>query len=109
MILVISSPSNSTMGFLTWIFLIPVDDAILCCPIWVKLGVFAVRLFAVVRRKLESWAGFVVWEARHRVAKLHVCRRGSRAIDVAARNAPGLETAGLIAAFVWLVWYNLGR
>jgi hypothetical protein len=93
------------MGFLTWIFLIPVDDAILYCPTWVvKLGVMAVRLFAVVRREVEIWTDrATVWEARHRVAKLQVCRRGSRAIDVAARNAPGLGTAGLIAAFMWLV------
>jgi hypothetical protein len=32
MILVISSPSSSTTGFLTLIFLIPAEDAILYCP-----------------------------------------------------------------------------
>ena len=102
MILVISSPSSSTTGFLTWIFLIPAEDAILYCPIWVyNLDVAARELFAVARRGLESCADVAaVWEAKQRVAKVQVCRRGSRAIDVAERIAAGAEVAGLMAN-VW--------
>ena len=99
MILVISSPSSSTTGFLTLIFLIPAWDAILYCPICVyKLDAAVGALFAVVRRGLENWADFAaVWEAKQRVAKLQVCRRGSRATEVAARKAAGAVVAGLMA------------
>ena len=56
------------------------------------------ELFAVVRRGLESGADVAaVWEAKQRVAKLQVCRRGSRAIDVAERIAAGVAVAGLMA------------
>jgi hypothetical protein len=102
MILVISSPSSSTTGFLTLIFLIPVEDAILYCPICVyKLCVLAGELFAVVRRGLASCADLAaVWEPKHRVAKPQVWRRGSRAIDVAERRAAGAEVTGLMTN-VW--------
>jgi hypothetical protein len=79
----------------------PVEDAILRCPMCVqKLGVVVQELFGLVRRVLESWADVAVWEARHLVAKLHVCDRESRAIDVAERRAAQAEVAGLMAA-IW--------
>jgi hypothetical protein len=62
MILVISSPSSSTTGFTTLIFLIPVEDAILrCCPRYeLKLvadtAAAAARLFAVARGEWDDWA-----------------------------------------------------
>jgi hypothetical protein len=63
-----------------------------------RLGAAVGALFAVVRRGLESWADLAaVWEARQRVAKLHVCGRGSRAREVAARKAAGAVVADLMA------------
>jgi hypothetical protein len=62
----------------------------------------------VVRRVLESWADLAVWEARHLVAKLQVCRMGTRAIEDAERRAAGAEVAGLMTA-VWCRRYNLGK
>jgi hypothetical protein len=48
--------------------------------------------------------------ARHLVAKVHVCRRGSRAIEVAERRATEAEVAGLMMrVLVWIGWYNLGK
>lgn len=41
------------------------------------------------------WADLAaVWEARHLVAKLHVCSRGSLAKEVAVRVTAGAEAAG---------------
>lgn len=55
-------------------------------------------LFAVVRREDRSCADLAVdWEARQRVAKEHVWRRGRRAIEVAERKAAGALVAGLMA------------
>jgi hypothetical protein len=54
-------------------------------------------LFAIVGRVLDSWADVAiadVWEARHLVAKAHVCRRGSRAREAAERRAAEAEVAG---------------
>jgi hypothetical protein len=51
---------------------------------------------------LESLADVAmadVWEARHLVAKAHVCRRGRRANEAAERIAAGAEVAGLM---VWM-------
>lgn len=63
-----------------------------------RLGAAVGALFADVRRGLENWADLAaVWEARQRVAKEHVWRRGSRAMDVAARKAAGAVVAGLMA------------
>jgi hypothetical protein len=56
----------------------------------------------MARRVLESLADVAmadVWEARHLVAKAHVCRRGRRAIEAAERIAAGAEVAGLM---VWV-------
>jgi len=61
---------------------------------------------------LESWADVAieaVWDTKQRVAKVHVCRRGSRAIEDAERIAAEAEIAGLIVAGNWCGWYNLGN
>jgi hypothetical protein len=99
MILVISSPSSSTTGFLTFIFLIGVDDAILYCPMCVyRLAGVALTVLAGVLRGLESWADVAAdCEAKQRVAKLQVWRGDSRAIEVAERIAAGAAIAGLMA------------
>lgn len=66
-------------------------------------------LFAVVRREVKSWADLAaVWEARHLVAKLQVCRRGRRASEVAVRKAAGAEVVGLMAGYRGGM-YNLGK
>jgi hypothetical protein len=60
------------------------------------------KLFAVVRRGVESLADLAgIWKAKQRVAKLQVCRRGSRAYEVAERKAVGAEVADLMMD-VWL-------
>lgn len=57
MILVISSPSSSTTGFLTFIFWVPEEDAILNCPICVyRADVVATEERGVLRRGLKSCA-----------------------------------------------------
>jgi hypothetical protein len=84
-ILVISSPSNSTTGFLTLIFLIPVA-MFLNCPLGFKL---------VASAGLWSWVRCAVGRAvagavKHRVAKAQVWRRGRRwraAADVRREEA----------------------
>jgi hypothetical protein len=56
-----------------------------------------VGLFAVVRRVVKRGADVAaaeVWEARHLVAKVHVWRRGRRAVEVAERKAAEAEVAG---------------
>jgi hypothetical protein len=90
------------------IFLIPVDDAILRCPIWAWKSENAVEgLYAPGRRVLgvgADVAAAAVWVARQRVAKEQVCRRERRAIEVAVRIAAEAEVAGLMAgAVVWMV------
>jgi hypothetical protein len=60
-----------------------------------------------VRRVLESWADVAdenVRDAKQRVAKVHVWRRGSRAIEAAERIATGAQVAGLMMR----VWGGLG-
>jgi hypothetical protein len=60
----------------------------------------------VVRRGLVRCADLAaVWEARHLVAKLHVCCRGSRTLDVAERKAAAAEVGGRM---VEVSCYNLG-
>jgi hypothetical protein len=48
-----------------------------------------------------------VWEARHLVAKLYVCDRGSRAIEVTERKAAVAEGVGRMAKDLCQC-YNLG-
>lgn len=68
----------------------------------------AERLFAGVCRVLVSWGDLAaVWEARHLVANVQVCRRGSRAIEVAERKAAVAELDGLMAEEL-CGSYNLG-
>ena len=56
-ILVISSPSSSTTGFLTLIFLTGEDDAILCCATRVyRLVGVVLAVIVAGRRGLRSWA-----------------------------------------------------
>ncbi|KAH4007623.1 hypothetical protein HBI13_087460 [Parastagonospora nodorum] len=50
-----------------------------------------------------------VWDAKQRVAKVQVCRRGSRAMEDAERIAAEADVAGLIVAGNWCGWYNLGN
>ena len=107
MILVISSPSSSTTGFTTLIFLIPVEEAILRCVGWVQKLV-AGEVVWVARRGLAYWADVAAdWEARQRVAKLHVCRRASLGREeVAERMAAGRRVDSMVA--ITSVW-RLGR
>jgi hypothetical protein len=90
------------------IFLIPVEDAILCCPMWVcKLSGVVEGLFAPGRRVVERWADVAagtILDARHLVAKVHVCRRGSRAIEAAERIAAEAEEAGLMVGVLVVDW-----
>lgn len=71
--------------------------------------VVAAGLLELVRRVEGSWADLAaVWEARHRVAKEQVCRRGRRAIEVAERKAAVADVVGLMAEELCRV-YNLGN
>lgn len=97
MILVISSPSNSTTGFLTWIFLKP--DIFLICPTC-RLEAKAaagVKRSSSVRRAVDSPELELV-EAKQRVVRVRMeCgwRRGRRVSDEAA-----VRTAGELKAFI---------
>jgi hypothetical protein len=76
MILVISSPSNSTTGFLTWIFLKP-DIFLICCDFELKeFTSGAAKVLVWVRRAArlspEVCLEVVGVEAKHLVAKPHV-------------------------------------
>ena len=78
-----------------------VEDAILCCPMCVyKFGVFTEGLFAILGRVVERGADVAIWDAKHLVAKLHVCRRGDRAVKVAARRAAGVDAIGRMVALL---------
>jgi hypothetical protein len=82
MILVISSPSSSTTGFLTLIFLIA-EAMFLACP------TFSPGQLVAGAAKRGRWCpeeGRVreVWVAKHRVAKPQALRLGSSLAVVAA-------------------------
>jgi hypothetical protein len=112
MMRVISSPSSSTTGFTTLIFLMPeagVEDAILSC--WLncveeRSAAGAAEEPVVVRRAFENRADFaVVGLAMARVAKL---REERRAGLVAVRRAAEAEEVSLMADGVVVSIYNLG-
>src|SRR5690242_21760388 len=111
MIRVISSPSSSTTGFTTLIFLMPEAevDAILSC--WVKRveekrAAEAAGVPVVVRRAFENRADFAgVWLAMARVAKLRLERRAGL---VAVRMAAEAEEESLMAGSGGSSIYNLG-
>jgi hypothetical protein len=102
MILVISSPSSSTTGFLTWIFLIPVDMFLDCRAFGLKVVASgAARLFVGTRRAanvnpeddLEAMGA----KAKELVEKAAVVYRGRRVREAAvARSEGALEMDGMV-------------